>query len=57
MNEKPSLQEQMRKAAAEKMWLQYFNNHLLSQGVITPEEHRKIQVKLATRKGGSKAGR
>ena len=55
MNEKPSLQEQMRKAAVEKMWLQYFNNHLLSQGVITPEEHRKIQVKLVTRKGGGRA--
>ena len=55
MNERPSLQEQMRKAAVEKMWLQYFNNHLLSQGVITPEEHHKIQVKLVTRKGGGRA--
>lgn len=54
MNQKPSLQAQTRRAAVEKMWLQYFNNQLLAQGVISPEEHRRMQARLVTRKGGEK---
>lgn len=50
MNSKESLNEQMRKAAVEKMYLNYFNNSLLEQGIITPEQHRKMQVQIASRK-------
>ena len=50
MDTKPSLNEQLRRATVEKMWLNYFNNGLLEQGLITPEEHRKMAVQIATRK-------
>ena len=49
MESKPSLNEQLRRAAVEKMWLNYFNNGLLEQGIITPEQHRKMKVQIATR--------
>ena len=50
MDSKESLEEQMRRAAVEKMYLNYFNNTLLEQGVITPEQHRKMKLQIATRK-------
>lgn len=50
MDSKPTLNEQIRRAAVEKMWLNYFNNSLLEQGVITSEQHRKMKVQIATRK-------
>lgn len=50
MDNKESLNEQMRRAVVEKMYLNYFNNELLEQGIITPEEHRKMQVQIAARK-------
>lgn len=56
MNAKPSLQEQLRRAAVEKMWLQYFNDQLLVQGIITQPEHKRMQAQLATRKGGGRPG-
>ena len=53
MDRKLSLNEQLRRAALEKMWLNYFNNGLLEQGLITPEQHRKMKVQIATRKPDS----
>lgn len=53
MDDKPSLNEQLRRAAVEKMWLNYFNNGLLNQGLITPEQHRKMAAQIATRKTNS----
>lgn len=50
MDNKESLNEQMRRAVVEKMYLNYFNNSLLEQGIITPEEHRKMQIQIAVRK-------
>lgn len=50
MDGKESLNEQMRRAVVEKMYLNYFNNSLLEQGVITPEQHRKMKLQIATRK-------
>lgn len=44
------LEEQMRQAAVEKLWLNYFNNTLLEQGMITPAEHRQMQLQIRTRK-------
>lgn len=52
MESKPSLNEQLRRAAVEKMWLNFFNNGLLEQGIITPEQHRKMKLQIATRKSG-----
>ena len=53
MDGKESLNEQLRRAAIERMWLNFFNNGLLEQGLITPEQHRKMKVQIAARKSGS----
>lgn len=45
--------EARRRAAVEKMWLNHFNNSLLEQGLITPEQHRKMKVYISTRKSSS----
>jgi len=45
--------EARRRAAVEKMWLNYFNNNLLEQGLITPDQHRKMKVYISTRKSSS----
>lgn len=50
MDNKESLNEQMRRAVVEKMYLDFFNNELLEQGIITPEQHRKMKIQIATRK-------
>ena len=42
--------EQARRNVVEQMWLNYFNNTLLEQGIITAEQHRKMCVRIATRK-------
>lgn len=55
MESKLSLNEQLRRAAVEKMWLNYFNNGLLEQGIITPEQHRKMKLQIATRKPNSQS--
>lgn len=42
--------EEKRRAVVEKMWLNYFNNELLAQGLITESMHRKMKVQISTRK-------
>lgn len=42
--------EQKRQSVVEKMWLNYFNNQLLEQGLITETQHRKMKVKINSRK-------
>ena len=42
--------EGMRQAAVEKMWLQHYNNMLLSQGLITREQYKQMQLKILHRK-------
>lgn len=50
MKTKPSLEEQLRRAAVEKMWLNYFNDSLLAQGIITPKDHQRMQSQIVQRK-------
>ena len=50
MESKPSLNEQLRKAAVERMWLNYYNNTLLEQGLISENMHRKMKIQIASRK-------
>lgn len=50
MTRKTSLEEQLKQAKVEKMWLNYFNNSLLGKGIITPEEHRRMEAQIVTRK-------
>lgn len=48
MENKPGLDEQLRRAA-EQMWLQYFNNCLLKQSLITPDQHRQMNSRILAR--------
>mgnify|MGYP003299654332 CR=1 FL=1 len=50
MESKPSLNDQLRQAAVERMWLNYYNNTLLEQGLISKDMHRKMKLQLAARK-------
>ena len=42
--------EAMRRNVVEKMWLNYYNNELLAQGLITESMHRKMKVEISTRR-------
>ena len=42
--------EQRRKSVVEKMWLNYYNNSLLEKGMITQDQHRRMQVQINSRK-------
>jgi hypothetical protein len=35
----------------EQLWLRYFNDSLLEKGIITKEEHRKMNSRIVNRKG------
>lgn len=52
MEGKSSLNQQILRADTERLWLNYFNNTLLKDGLITPEEHRKMQLRIVQRKWG-----
>ena len=49
MESKSSLNEQLRRAALEKMWLNYYNNELLAKGLITESMHRKMKMQIGIR--------
>ena len=42
--------EAQRRNVVEKMWLNYFNNELLAQGLITESIHHKMKVDISTRR-------
>ena len=42
--------EARRRNVVEKMWLNYFNNELLAQGLITESMHRKMKLEISMRK-------
>lgn len=39
------------KAQFEQLWLKYFNDSLLAKGIISKEEHHKMNTRIANRKG------
>lgn len=41
--------EQRRRIVVEKMWLNYYNNQLLQQRLITPEQYKKMQVQISSK--------
>lgn len=49
MERKQTLNQQILQADMERLWLNYFNNHLLKEGLLTPEEHRKLQMRIVQR--------
>ena len=42
--------EQRRREMAEKLWLNYFNDSLFQQGIITEAERNRIKNKIENRK-------
>lgn len=42
--------EELRRNVVEKMWLNYYNNELLAQGLITESMYRKMKVEISMRK-------
>ena len=42
--------EELRRNVVEKMWLNYYNNELLAQGLITESMHRKMKLEISMRK-------
>ena len=42
--------EALRRNVVEKMWLNYYNNELLAQGLITESMHRKMKLEISTRR-------
>lgn len=52
MERKPPLNQQILSADMERLYLHYFNDRLLKEGLLTPEEHRKMQMSIVQRKQG-----
>lgn len=53
MKRKPPLRQQIQSADMERLYLNYFNNYLLKEGLLTPDEHREMQIRIVQRKRGS----
>ena len=47
--------EELRRNVVEKMWLNYFNNELLAQGLITESMYHKMKVDISTRRPVNRA--
>ena len=47
--------EALRRNVVEKMWLNYYNNELLAQGLISESMHRKMKLEISMRKPGDKS--
>ena len=47
--------EELRRNVVEKMWLNYYNNELLAQELITESMYRKMKVEISMRKPGDKS--
>lgn len=41
---------QKKQSVIERLWLIYFNDTLLKQGLITEDEHRRMHTKIYERK-------
>lgn len=51
MTEKNTMSnEQRRRWIAEKMWLNFYNKHLLEQGIITDAQYKKMQIQISSKK-------
>ena len=46
--------EALRRNAVAKMWLNYYNNELLAQGLISESMHRKMKLDISMRKPGDR---
>ena len=45
--------EQRRRAVIEKMWLNFYNERLMVEGVITPQQHKKMCAQISSRKSSA----
>ena len=53
MAEDQQKKDAIKQNIVEKMWLHYFNNSLLEQGLITETQHRKMKVSINSRKASA----
>ena len=44
-----SANEAKKRAVIERMWLDYYNNSLLEQGLITEYQHQKMKALISSR--------
>lgn len=42
--------QQQRRHLVEKMWLTFYNDHLLKEGIITEAQYKKMQAMIISRK-------
>ena len=47
---KPPMSERQKQAVLEQLWLTYYNDTLLAQGVITEDEYNKMRIKIKARR-------
>ena len=50
IEKKLPISEQQRRHLIEKMWLNFYNDHLLKEGIITDAQHKKMQAMIISRK-------
>ena len=43
---KPVMSEQKKLAVIEQLWLIYYNDTLFEKGMITQEQHQRMQLKI-----------
>ena len=55
MDREDERNETLRRNVVEKMWLNYFYDELLTQGLITESMHRKMKVDISTRRPVNRA--
>lgn len=46
--------EQRKKSLAEQMWLHYYNNTLLKEGLINERDYRRMKNSINTRKSSER---
>ena len=46
---KPVMSEQKKLAVIEQLWLIYYNDTLFAKGMITQEQHQRMQLMIKSR--------
>lgn len=46
---KPVMSEQKKLAVIEQLWLIYYNDTLFEKGMITQEQHQRMQLMIKSR--------
>ena len=49
MNDTPTVQNESKQDVIERLWLQYFNDTLYAQGLISETERNRMRIKIKAR--------